>query len=532
MGTPPDDDEEGWDDGTAVAGPGYIDAITKKPEEPDFEGESGTAVAGVDYVENILKTVEPAPLATVATIPRAPGLAQPRAPTMAFGTPALLRAPAGSPTTPAAGTPIVDPTPDPTKKTLPLGSSSLGAIPSIRVPAKLPGMPPPKPARISDSMPTVTAKSVPGMRASSPVIARQSSPAIARERPLALARASSPASAAIARDKTPAPAPSAPAPAPAAAPADVDVDMDMDAPSAIVAASAAIVPDAPVVPAYDDREEDDLEAFDNAATVGPGTVEMPALARAPTPAPSRPTPLPIGPTPLPQQVPKTPNDYAHSPTLQHVVAAQPAPGMHAPAGYVPTPMTRPPPAVGFAAPLSAQARPYSQINGQYPLAAGAPYTQEAAASPSLRRSHRPLVLIGAVLASVAVGIGVYFVALDGRGGAKKPAAGATAGDAAKPDPTTTPEMRDTRDTRDPPQTNERAATGESSEPDAPKPDTKPEVKPATTNAEPATKPAAKPAAKPAPKTKPAPKPAPRPAPRKPAPKKPAAKKPCSGLDCL
>jgi hypothetical protein len=578
MGTPPDDeDDEGWDDGTAVAGPAYIDAIAKRPDDPDFESESGTAVAGVDYVENILKTVEPAPIATAATIPRAAtGPVQPRSPTMAFGTPALLRAPAGSPT-PAPETPVVKPgAPDPTKQTLPLGSPSLGAIPPIRVPAKLPGMTPAKPAAASDSKPTAVAKPLQGPtppgRASSPAIARESSPAIAREKTPAPAaippRASSPALAPAATlDKPPAAAEPAPSPAPAA---DVDVDIDMDAPPTIVAASAAMVPAAPVVPAYeDDGEEDDsaddLEAFDNAPTMGPGPVEMPALARPSTPAPLRPTPLPMRvPTPLPQQVPTAPEyaraptpapDYARAPTPApgHDLGApsahaQAASGMHgSPAGYIPTPvpgtpspLNLPTPAGGFAAPSYPQASAYPQINGQYPLAAGTPYAPvDAAVAPSVRSSRRPLVLIGAVLASVALGIGVYFVALQGRGGAKKPAAGATAGDAERG-----------ADKPDLPVKPDTAGTAESTEQGADKPDSKPEAveaapkpavepKPAVApKPEPkpavAPKPEPKPAVAPKPEPRPAAtKPAPKPAPKKPAPKKPAPKKTsCSGLDCL
>jgi len=547
MGEPADD---GWDEaaGTALAGPAYSDAIAQS--EPDFENESGTAVAGQDYVENIRKSRElndqdgvraavaaaMAPVAPVAApVIANPGFA-PRSPTMAFGTPVMLRAP-------ATDTP---------------------RTPGLRTPA--PGLPTMRGAQ-SNPIPTPSRSTQARKPAPAPFVDEPYLPSGAPERrsgPIAIAVKSERRSEPII-----APAPIAPVAPPVQA-REVDV-------------------------AFDNGEEDDsasdLDAFDNAETIGqPSSAPIVHETRRPTPAPLRPSSSPMraespsapypyrppseedlssgsrplpglppmsstqrGLTPAPVMQPmrpilppmeaKQPNPQATSPTqqmpgMQPVSATEPMP--HVPPfmqqGHAPMPMPTSYPMVSAEA-MQAFRSPLS-------LAPALPSPVEA---PSAAPKRRVALIAVCVVLVVGLGIGAALVLTSGDDA--RPVASATkpAATTATPPPTPPTPPKSKPDgveiTEPAPKPDEVATTATAKTTTAPATTT---TAPTTTTTAPTTTTTAPTktttktvvnAAKPATATKTPPrKVTKKPVRKAPAKRRPAAKatakKPCSGLDCL
>lgn len=531
-------DDEGWDDGTAVAGPGYDEAIAKS--DPDFEVEVGTAVADETYAESIRKSAHVIP-AHAEPIAR-PGVAQ-RAPTMAFGTPVMLRGPA---TAPSPGSPVVGkatslgipavgratPAPLPGTPVVRAATPAPGTPVLSRAPAPVPGAP-----VVSRVVPTIPALS---RTATTPL---QGIPAIGRtetEREVVSAAARN----ARSNDaRKPAPSPHVDQPfgtertsgvigvpdeplrdcrsGPMAAPVET-----RDRRSGPLAKPAIQRPlDKPIIEKrrfeFDESEEVDSEEDEPETILQPLRRDSePIAARPPTPSPLRPAPTPVRASTPSRQLDS--QGYGTGPATPPAIDAYlpPSPGEV----VMPDPV-----------------QPSSPLPSTYPMVSheamhafrsplSAPLAPTAAPAPAVAPKRRLAVIAACVFTVVALGIGAFMflrgedpaptVAKAEPPGTK--AAAATPATANKATPTET-----------------AAAAAETMPAEAPA-----ETKPSETPAEVKTTTPAKASAKAVKKTAAAPKKAPvrkvtkksvRKAPvRKAAPKKKkaAAAAKCSGLDCL
>ncbi len=281
--------EQGWEDGTAVAGAAYSEAIAKS--EPDFEHESGTAVAGPNYVENVRKSavlVEPAKAAVAAGTPAPSPVvrpSQPRAPTMAFGTPALLRAPA--------------PAPAPERRTpAPLPGM---AAPERRTPAPVPGMRQPGPIAAIPNIPArapQSRKPAPSGFVDQP-FGHDERPNMdtAAATPIAKERVSGGIAASIANER-PSGRVAKPFVAEERRSARISASMPQERDDGRYSSLPARAPTDIDTPFVDDGAEDesagDLDEFDHAETMGqPQQRQSSPVIERPAPAPLRPTPLPM-----------------------------------------------------------------------------------------------------------------------------------------------------------------------------------------------------------------------------------------------
>ncbi len=417
--------DEGWDDdhGTAVAGPDYLDDVAKS--DPDFESEAGTAVASTDYVDNIrasaeVSTVNPLPddAAPPAPAPVArPGTA-PRAPTMAFGTPVMLRAPAGSD----------EPAPPP-------------RLPGVTPRAQTePGAPKSAAQKPLMAMPSIAPIARPGAQTPS-AGAKTPAPIAKTPAPTPVAKAPSggvktPAStfsktqALEPITKTPAPAPIAKAATPSGGVKTPSPSFSKTQTLESITKAPARVAAAPVAPPIDDGSIDDtagdLDAFDHAETIGqPGRVDAPAAPpRRLTPvpisalraleiAPTTSDVMPAMPDPLAATILANPSPSASVPkgTQQH--ASVPAP-MSGASAHAPSLFSATPSPFAAAAPSPFAATPGATDAGGRPdLAAiaakllssnGSP--QSAVETELVRKSSRKrgLVIGAVVFAAVALGI--------------------------------------------------------------------------------------------------------------------------------
>jgi len=594
--------DESWDEGpaTAIAGASYTQRIAESEAEPDFEGENGTAVAGQDYVENIRKSGELDPAARNAALKASADAALEapkgqRSPTMAFGTPVLLRAPAQTPAaalptthpatarTPGGGLPGVprEPTPRPDVQ-------DRSAPVRAKTPAAGTGKTP-APEVVRDIVrghtppPEFTKTPPPELRAKTPVPHRADTtddsekptadliPAEIRSRPSQQMRKPAP-SPYVDQVYDSANAPTRESPRPVSKVMPIESVEDRSSPRAVSkiesvqersgplarqprisqrfdTESATVEPPPPMrrhtplpmplaamaaLERIDDADDSagDVDAFDNAETMGNMRRSVPMSVPS---APGRPTPAPLMPRASTPMLPPPVDPLAQT------VQAMPSPVQHAiPAGRPSHNLS----AQAAAALPTSYPVMSSDARASYlsPLSAtpmqGIP-SQEAA--PVEKPRKRGLLIAGIAIVVAAAGIAGFLW----MSGGDKPAsvAATTPADVTKPEAKTAeakPEATAAITAKDEPDTEEVAAKPEPAPPpDADKPTIATTTTPETTKAE--TKPAAKPATKPATKPvkrvaatkkavrkvvkKPVRKPVRRPA------TKTAAKK-CTGLDCL